>query len=141
MTKHDDGGPAFPNTYDEWHEGLGGMSLLDYYAGQVISPMLVQAYGKTPDVLADYAYNIAQAMIAEKRRLEGKELSAHEQLQDCITDALDLARDYDGQAQPDEGNYNGPGLCKLIDEIVMCLRSGKPIPAEAAADESDKGEG
>jgi hypothetical protein len=80
-------------------------------------------------------------VIGPKQELGDSDLSANEQLQACINNAICLAADYDGQAQPDQGNYNGPGLCKLIDEIVTCLRSGKPIPVEAAADESDKGDG
>ncbi len=72
-----DGGPAFPRSsfygddesperYDT--EGDDGMSLRDWFAGMVISPMLVQAYGQTPDVLASTAFAIADAMIWERAK-------------------------------------------------------------------------
>lgn len=65
-----DGGPAFPNVPSDpqimsWD---AGMSLRDWFAGQAISPMLVQAYGQTPDILARKAFEIADAMIKERRK-------------------------------------------------------------------------
>ena len=77
-----DGGPAFParrrfpKISEEGHAfevPLEGMSLLDHFAASVISPMLVQAYGNTPDVLAEQAYKIADAMLAERERRKGKQ--------------------------------------------------------------------
>lgn len=72
-----DGGPFFPAERLERVEVDGkvgthpidypGASLRDWFAGQVISPQLVQAYGKTPKFLAQRAYEIADAMLEEKR--------------------------------------------------------------------------
>lgn len=71
----DDGGPAFPRTGIEFRYADGevlrydpenGMSLRDWFAGQAISPMLMQAYGSTPKFLAMRAYEIADAMIAAR---------------------------------------------------------------------------
>ena len=44
------------------------ISLRDLFAGMAISPMLVQAYGSRPDVLAQSAYVIADAMLAEREK-------------------------------------------------------------------------
>lgn len=74
----DTGGNAFPtedvvhkNPENEQHFCFPGMTLLDYFAGQILAAC-------TPDniiekklgVLAANAYMVAQAMIAEKRRRE-----------------------------------------------------------------------
>ena len=72
--KPNDGGPAFPKTgnYNEMAPSecdsldADGMTLRDYFAASAISPMLVQAYGTTPGVLAERAYEIADAMIAAR---------------------------------------------------------------------------
>lgn len=75
MTKHDDGGPAYPVSVPaDWHEKHGGMSLLDAFAGQVMVGILRNLEGLRPDdipLMASDAYGIADAMIAEKRRREG----------------------------------------------------------------------
>ena len=82
QAKTPDGGPAFPQqTFEELRDGpasvtdpdLPGMSLRDYFAGQAISPMLVQAYGTTPDILAQQAYRIADAMLVERARATSEE--------------------------------------------------------------------
>jgi len=49
------------------------ISLRDWFAGMAISPMLaarvtIQAYGSHPDVLAQSAYVIADAMLAEREK-------------------------------------------------------------------------
>jgi hypothetical protein len=83
------GGPAFPRpttTYKDWEdgtsfdvtqEGHSGMTLLDYFAGQALAGRLA-AEGKTAadesgypsfaDIAMD-AYGIAEAMIAERKRI------------------------------------------------------------------------
>lgn len=62
--------PAFPVAMS--HQTAGnqdcspyqhGMTLRDYFAVHVMSPMLLQAYGKTPIILAQKAYEIADAML------------------------------------------------------------------------------
>lgn len=68
MAKHDDGGPAYPASLEEWQSGWGGMTLLDYFAGQALCH-LVDEFKLTED-LATRCYGIAEYMIAEKRRRE-----------------------------------------------------------------------
>lgn len=81
-TKPKDGGPAFPgfsftdgrgnqrrNEHSgEWETHEGGMTLRDWFAGQALSPTLIQAYGSTPETLARKAYEIAQAMVDERNK-------------------------------------------------------------------------
>lgn len=65
MSRKKDGGAAFPRpgfTATEY-DSQEGMSLRDWFAGMVLSPMLVQAYGNTPDALAEKAYEMADAML------------------------------------------------------------------------------
>ena len=73
MTKTDDGGPAYP------HPGVcNGMTLLDWFAGQALAGILAGGFADTiphDDVngggdAAFYAYQYAEAMIAQKRRRE-----------------------------------------------------------------------
>ncbi len=73
-----DGGPAFGATIranpGEYACGpAGGLSVLDYFAGQALAqPDLFMAYRTTPDILAKYAYDLAEAMLAEReRRMNG----------------------------------------------------------------------
>lgn len=91
--KKPDGGPAFPQPYEERFDytGQGGMSLRDYFAGQAmaayVSKLPIARQENTPAVVptpltmseqagdavikavADVAYRYADAMIAE--RLKG----------------------------------------------------------------------
>ena len=46
------------------------VTLRDFFAAQVMSPMLMQAYGNTPHILAKHAYEIADAMLLERAREE-----------------------------------------------------------------------
>ena len=66
--KQDDGGPAYPFMDSEGYNAYG-MTLLDHFAGLVIS----SAYNAEPTYkkIAKEAYDVAEAMIAEKRRREG----------------------------------------------------------------------
>jgi hypothetical protein len=84
-TKHDDGGFAFPwtsvrdGTTNEW---CTGMTLLDWFAGQLAASlmtpeMLVEAGEMAEedkvavvDMVAGIAYDQAEALVAEKRRRE-----------------------------------------------------------------------
>lgn len=90
--KHDDGGPAFPQhgwTGDpiirvRMKESGLGMTLLDHFAGKAIegfmsSPafQLLRAScgdndAEAAELAAGEAYFLAAAMVAQKRRLEGK---------------------------------------------------------------------
>lgn len=86
MKKVDDGGPAFPVRGFEGEDRNGdtmlygqlkhGMSLRDYFAGQVVGPMAT-AYasvaGNDSELgkLASACYRFADAMVAEKQRTEG----------------------------------------------------------------------
>ncbi len=59
--------PALPRAY-----GCEGMTLLDYFAGQVIvSLAALPQYQAVDDcILAHASYSLAAAMVAEKRRRE-----------------------------------------------------------------------
>lgn len=62
-----DGGPAFP-------QGLQGMTLRDYFAGQYLAgrmarPLVVTDATKeyiNDDLIAQYAYELADAMLKER---------------------------------------------------------------------------
>lgn len=70
----DDGGPAFPQTrispgahsvaYTD------GMSLRDWFAGQALAGITadVDTNRSIPDVLAKWVYEIADAMVAERKK-------------------------------------------------------------------------
>lgn len=75
------GGPAFPQhgwTKDpevlERMRNQGGMTLLDWFAGQALVSLSVftaqQPHATVEDVAGD-AYDLAEAMLAEKARREG----------------------------------------------------------------------
>lgn len=74
------GGPAFPrpsSTYDPDHTQYGfdaahdGMSMRDWFAGQVIA-RLIGVYGfedgEDKRILAERAYEMADAMLAEREK-------------------------------------------------------------------------
>ena len=61
------GGPAFPTKPGHWMEE--GMTLRDYFAAKAIAGVL-SAGGNYPSSLARHAYEIADAMLAEKWREE-----------------------------------------------------------------------
>ena len=75
MADRHDGGPAFPNT-SKVHAGYGGesyggMSLRDYFAGQALvgllaMPASLDGMGKTDKLIAQYAYAVADAMLAAR---------------------------------------------------------------------------
>ena len=84
MTKHDDGGPAFPGfgqvfTTDgqgrtqpqaAWGiEGASGMTLRDWFAGQAMNTLRSQLMGRGSDAdVAARCYEIADAMLAERAK-------------------------------------------------------------------------
>lgn len=62
MSKIENGGTAFPCLTSD---GLGdiGMTLRDYFAGQAIVGIISKGYLITPNMVAEHAYQIAEAMI------------------------------------------------------------------------------
>lgn len=94
MGKREDGGPAFPATFESVEPGVGampdvrtleawrGMSLRDWFAGQALSGIWAQMAGVTPEGLcpteeiplrlARAAYIQADAMLAERNKGEDK---------------------------------------------------------------------
>lgn len=79
--EHDNGGPAFPLTgdavsYTNGGFAMQGMSLEDYYAGQALAGQVANAdfaNTTTQKEHADLAYQMAAAMIREKRRREAQD--------------------------------------------------------------------
>lgn len=77
MTGPNDGGPAFPHlnpNYDgNWDKEpqRGGMSLRDWFAGQVLNGYLAHQealhIASADPLIAKYAYDLAEAMLAERR--------------------------------------------------------------------------
>ena len=69
-----DRGPAFPTIYEIQNMGITevhyayGMSLRDYFAGQALAGLAQQAREDVPDQMVEYAYSIADAMIAKREK-------------------------------------------------------------------------
>ena len=63
------GGPAFPPNagWRDNDEECRGMSLRDFFAGQALTGMM-QAGPENPDDLAKWAYEMADAMLAARRK-------------------------------------------------------------------------
>ena len=73
MSTINDGGPAFPSeSYDAEVDSdtvKPGMSLRDWLAGQALSNQaLGQAYHNRPDLLAEHAYEYADAMLTHREK-------------------------------------------------------------------------
>lgn len=77
MTIKDDGGPAFPVNYETSEQLIEceGMSLRDYFAAKAMQAMITKSHGqdaiagkKGVPLIATYAYEYADAMIAEKNK-------------------------------------------------------------------------
>ena len=70
MIKIKDGGPAFPSTISDDSLHVGGMSLRDYFAAKAMQGLLAQscgtAFGSDPILGAQYAYQMADAMLATR---------------------------------------------------------------------------
>jgi hypothetical protein len=70
-----DGGPAFPSGETRYRDGIGGMSLRDYFAAQAMSGMLANRNFQwdlspsfTPDEnLARRAFAVADAMLEARK--------------------------------------------------------------------------
>lgn len=113
MSVLDDGGPVFPNEMTSSSgvvSGSSGMTLLDYFAGQA---MLTYdgSMTSTPDVLAEWAYAVARAMIAEKVRQTEAGKGMHQRLMDCV-DFCDCLSDATLASLLEEG----PSLQELLDK-------------------------
>lgn len=77
-TKIDNGGPAFPRSFSEDHArtemeyAAPGMSLRDWFAGQIITGILLSPgqngaeAQKRADVAAAWAYELADEMIKKR---------------------------------------------------------------------------
>lgn len=69
--KIDDGGPAFPRTVQRWNDSLDhsvqGMSLRDWFAGQVLTSAAAIPFGSADcEYRAKAAYQMADAMLAAR---------------------------------------------------------------------------
>ena len=69
------GGPAFPSD-NFGKDSAMGMTLLDWFAGQALACRALynnKEYDSVPpdEYVADWAYDIAAAMLAEKAKREG----------------------------------------------------------------------
>lgn len=96
------GGPAFPVPVSDATDGRthdGGMTLLDWMAGQALVGFLVYPYGSMCDKgTSKAAYDYASAMLAEKARREatGKQ---DLQVQDHSGDANKMVPDHSPDAR------------------------------------------
>ena len=72
-----DGGPAFPVTAEQFHQGFSGMTLRDRFAaaalaGQLANPKWPNVSGGLPaaeeECAAHWAYSFADAMLKERDR-------------------------------------------------------------------------
>lgn len=63
-----DGGPAFPRVVPKGVDWYAGMSLRDYFAGQVIAGIGIVS---APGAVAARAYALADAMIAARENVDG----------------------------------------------------------------------
>ena len=75
----DDGGHAFPRPEGESETSNDGMTLRDWFAGQAMAKLVELSEGdyRSPDAAVQAvgraAYMYADAMIAEKRQMEGEQ--------------------------------------------------------------------
>ena len=73
MNTIEDGGPAFPlqSIGPEFAPGYAGMPLRDYFAAKAMQGLLAQscgtAFGSDPIHGAQYAYQMADAMLAARK--------------------------------------------------------------------------
>ena len=69
----DDGGPAFPVHLDDFRDAVGhplpGMSLRDWFAGMALTNAFTHEDALT-DKVAGWAYELADAMLAERAKRE-----------------------------------------------------------------------
>jgi hypothetical protein len=73
VSKIEDGGPAFPRPDERGLmsegllEGSFGMSLRDWFAGQALSTAYCNENSTDPDKVAEWAFQLAGAMIAARK--------------------------------------------------------------------------
>jgi len=60
------GGSAFPGSYKDGN--ARGMTLRDYFAGQALAGICAARGEGTHEFLAEWAYGIAEAMLAEREK-------------------------------------------------------------------------
>lgn len=72
MGNINDGGPAFPNDAAALRKKQEGMSLRDYFAAKAMQGLLAQSLGtaleSAPILGAQYAYRVADAMLAAREK-------------------------------------------------------------------------
>lgn len=80
LSRRPDGGPAFPvgmNTQHNQYACAVGMSLRDYFAGQVMTEMIRLSLNTTGGwddaTVAHGCYRLADAMLAERSKSSSKE--------------------------------------------------------------------
>ena len=85
MTKPNDGGPAYPvagyiNEHGNEQPGEYGMSLRDWFAGQALAGFSAnqECYGWKFEQAADYAYQQADAMLAERYKDDTNKEATHD---------------------------------------------------------------
>lgn len=63
-----DGGPAFPSHFNTAiREGMGGMTLRDYFAAKALSGLVVNGENFDPAKLTAYCYEFADAMLKARQ--------------------------------------------------------------------------
>lgn len=64
----DNGGPAFPLDLkvEDNHYWAHGMNLRDYFAAKAMQGMQAHTSTMSDDLVAKYAYDVADAMLAER---------------------------------------------------------------------------
>lgn len=67
MSTKDDGGPAFPVTVTD-RSFSAGMTLRDWFAGQVIGQLLAAPSGLSLHDRVEVAFGIAELMVAESKK-------------------------------------------------------------------------
>ena len=60
------GGPAFPGAASNERYAPQGMTLRDYFAAKAMQGMLAAGEGVPSEKLAKWAYDVADAMLAER---------------------------------------------------------------------------
>jgi hypothetical protein len=70
MSEKPDNPPAFPQSLSA--EGpFGGMSLRDYFAGQALAATVIRsAEHETAIQISDWAYNVADAMLLARAKMD-----------------------------------------------------------------------
>lgn len=73
MSKHNDGGPAFPIPGLGTNEAFHGMALRDYFAAKALVGLIANPNcGGSPTLVATDAFAIADAMLAARGGNDGR---------------------------------------------------------------------